>query len=174
MGGLVAHGVAVSLQAAGERGALPAMLDSSPGQPRKEQPRAEQGPEPGPEPRLFGRPASLRDLLTMPGRDLPPGTGTQPLTDERFAELVRRVPDLPDLPEMTGSLDDAELAAPVEVTAANRRLFTEFAPPSTYRGDLLFFTAAQDPDARRTCRAPGSRTSKAASTTTTYPAPTAR
>ncbi len=54
--------------------------------------------------------------------------------------LVRRVPDLP------GSLADAELAALVEVTANNRRLLEEF-DPLPYDGDLLLFSAARDPDA---------------------------
>jgi thioesterase domain-containing protein len=126
MGGLVAHGVATTLQAAGERVALLAMLDSFPGA------WTGQGPRPG------DRPAVLRALLTILGR--PASPQEHDLTDARFAELVRRVPDLP------GSLDDAELAALVEVTAGNRRLLEEFAPAS-YRGDLLFFSAAQDPDA---------------------------
>ncbi|MEV0219671.1 amino acid adenylation domain-containing protein [Streptomyces sp. NPDC050704] len=132
MGGIVAHGVAVTLQAAGEQVALLAMLDSFPGA------WTSQGPRPS------DRSAVLRGLLTILGRQMPPEDGTEEpdeLTDARFAELVRRVPDLP------GSLDDAELAALVEVTANNRRLLEEFAPTS-YRGDLLFFTAAQDPDAR--------------------------
>lgn len=80
----------------------------------------------------------LSSLLAILGRQVPPSP--QELTDARFTELVRAVPDLP------GSLDDPELAALVEVTADNRRLLEEFAPAS-YRGDLLLFTAAQDPDA---------------------------
>jgi thioesterase domain-containing protein/acyl carrier protein len=127
MGGVVAHGVAVALQAAGERVALLAMLDSFPGA------WTSQGPP------VADRQASLRGLLAILGRPVPPQE--EALSDARFAELVRRVPDLP------GSLDDAELAALVEVTANNRRLLREFAPAS-YHGDLLFFTAAQDPDAR--------------------------
>ncbi|MPY60067.1 amino acid adenylation domain-containing protein, partial [Streptomyces spongiae] len=126
MGGLVAHGVATALQAAGERVALLAMLDSFPGA------WTSQGPRPG------DRPAVLRGLLTILGRSAPPDDDD--LTDARFAELVRSVADLP------GSLDDAELAALVEVTANNRRLLEEFAP-APYHGDLLFFSAAQDPDA---------------------------
>jgi thioesterase domain-containing protein len=126
MGGLVAHGVATTLQAAGERVALLAMFDSFPGA------WTSQG-------RRSDRPAVLRSLLSILGRPLP--AEEEELTDVRFAELVRRVTDLP------GSLDDPELAALVEVTANNRRLLEEFAPAS-YRGDLLFFTAAQDPDAR--------------------------
>ncbi|MFD3618490.1 amino acid adenylation domain-containing protein [Streptomyces sp. NPDC058676] len=126
MGGLVAHGVATAFQAQGERVALLAMLDSFP------------GAWTGREPRPTGRPAVLRGLLTILGREVPPSLDE--LTDARFAELVRAVPDLP------GSLDDDELAALVEVTANNRRLLEEFTPAS-YRGDLLFFAAAQDPDA---------------------------
>ncbi|WDF36152.1 amino acid adenylation domain-containing protein [Streptomyces sp. T12] len=126
MGGLVAHSVATTLQAAGERVALLVMLDSFPGA------WTGQGPRP------TDRPAVLRSLLAILGRELPPGDAE--LTDSRFAELVRRVPDLP------GSLDDVELAALVEVTANNRRLLEEFAP-LPYDGDLLFFSAAQDPDA---------------------------
>ncbi|MGW2386874.1 amino acid adenylation domain-containing protein [Streptomyces sp. NPDC001658] len=126
MGGIVAHGVATTLRAAGERVALLAMLDSFPGS------WIGQGPRP------TDRDAVLRGLLAILGRPAPPPD--EELTDTRFAELVRRVPDLP------GSLDDAELAALVEVTANNRRLLEEFAPTS-YDGDLLFFTAAQDPDA---------------------------
>ncbi|AXG51890.1 non-ribosomal peptide synthetase [Streptomyces lincolnensis] len=126
MGGIVAHGVAATLRAAGERVALLAMLDSFPGS------WTSQGPRPS------DRDAVLRSLLSILGRPAPPPDET--LTDARFAELVRHVPDLP------GSLDDAELAALVEVTANNRRLLEEFAPTS-YDGDLLFFTAAQDPDA---------------------------
>lgn len=127
MGGLAAYEVAVGLQAAGEQVALLALLDSFPGA------WIRQGPA------VSDRPALLRGLLTILGRQVPED-GTEPLTDSRFAELVRRVPDMP------GSLDDAELAALVDVTANNRRLLGEFAPTS-YRGDLLFFTAAQDPDA---------------------------
>jgi amino acid adenylation domain-containing protein len=127
MGGLVAHAVATSLRAAGERVALLAMLDSFPGAWTR------QGPRP------TDRPPVLRSLLTILGRQ--PHSGGEELSEARFVELVRRVPDLP------GSLDDAELAALVEVTAGNRRLLEEFTPLS-YDGDLLFFTAAQDPDAR--------------------------
>jgi thioesterase domain-containing protein len=90
-------------------------------------------------PRPTDRPPVLRSLLTILGRQ--PHSGGEELSEARFVELVRRVPDLP------GSLDDAELAALVEVTAGNRRLLEEFTPLS-YDGDLLFFTAAQDPDAR--------------------------
>ncbi|MCT9078844.1 amino acid adenylation domain-containing protein [Streptomyces fulvoviolaceus] len=125
MGGLVAHGVATTLQAAGEEVALLAVLDSFPGA------WTSQGPSP------TDRAAVLRSLLAILGRPATEGE----LTDARFTELVRSVPDLP------GSLDDAELAALVEVTANNRRLLTEFAP-APYRGDLLIFTAARDPDAR--------------------------
>ncbi|WP_158778504.1 hypothetical protein [Streptomyces cellulosae] len=60
--------------------------------------------------------------------------------DARFVEVVRPVPELP------GSLDEAELTAPAEVTANNRRLVVEFTPAS-YRGDLLLFTTARLPDA---------------------------
>ena len=127
MGGLVAHDVAVGLQEAGEQVALLALLDSFPGA------WIRQGPA------LSDRPALLRSLLTILGRQVPEDD-TEPLTESRFAELVRRVPDMP------GSLDDAELAALVDVTADNRRLLGEFTP-RPYRGDLLFFTAAQDPDA---------------------------
>jgi amino acid adenylation domain-containing protein len=127
MGGLVAYHLAIGLQAAGEQVALLALLDSFPGA------WIRQGPAPS------DRPALLRSLLTILGRRLPEDE-TEPLTESRFAELVRSVPDMP------GSLDDAELAALVDVTANNRRLLGEFAPMS-YRGDLLFFTAAQDPDA---------------------------
>lgn len=125
MGGLVAYEVAVTLQKAGHDVALLAMLDAFPGV------WIDRGA------RAADRPALLRSLLDILGRPRP--DGTEPLTDGRFAELVRRVPD------MTASLDDAELAALVDVTAGNRRLMEEFAPTS-YRGDLLFFTAAQDPD----------------------------
>ncbi|MFF5521715.1 amino acid adenylation domain-containing protein [Streptomyces coeruleorubidus] len=127
MGGLVAYDVAVGLQAAGEQVALLALLDSFPGAWLR------QGPAPS------DRRALLRSLLSILGREVPEDE-TEPLTDSRFAELVRRVPDMP------GSLDDAELAALVGVTANNRRLLGEFAPTS-YRGDLLFFTAEADPDA---------------------------
>jgi amino acid adenylation domain-containing protein len=126
MGGLVAHGVATALQAAGEEVALLALLDSFPGA------WARRGPRPD------DRPAVLRSLLTVLGRPVP--DAGEAMTDARFAELVRQVPDLP------GSLDDAELAALVDVTADNRRLLGEFAP-TPYRGDLLLFTAAHDPDA---------------------------
>ncbi|NUQ98763.1 MAG: amino acid adenylation domain-containing protein [Streptomyces sp.] len=127
MGGLVAHDIAVGLQEAGEQVALLTLLDSFPGA------WIRQGPA------LSDRPALLRSLLTILGRQVPQDD-TEPLTESRFAELVRRVPDMP------GSLGDAELAALVDVTANNRRLLGEFAP-GLYRGDLLFFTAAQDPDA---------------------------
>lgn len=127
MGGLVAYDVAVGLQAAGEQVALLALLDSFPGAWLR------QGPAPS------DRPALLRSLLSVLGREVPEDE-TEPLTNNRFAELVRRVPDMP------GSLDDAELTALVDVTANNRRLLGEFAPTS-YRGDLLFFTAEADPDA---------------------------
>nr|WSZ19645.1 amino acid adenylation domain-containing protein [Streptomyces canus] len=125
MGGLVAYEVAVTLQKQGHDVALLAMLDAFPGV------WIDQGA------RATDRPALLRSLLGILGRARP--DDTEPLTDAGFAELVRRVPD------MTASLDDAELAALVEVTAGNRLLMEEFAPTS-YRGDLLFFTAAQDPD----------------------------
>ncbi|MFC9679241.1 amino acid adenylation domain-containing protein [Streptomyces sp. NPDC056948] len=127
MGGLVAYDVAVGLQAAGEQVALLALLDSFPGAWLR------QGPAPS------DRPALLRSLLAILGREVPEDE-TESLTDSRFAELVRRVPDMP------GGLDDSELAALVDVTANNRRLLGEFAPTS-YRGDLLFFTADADPDA---------------------------
>ncbi|MEU9166476.1 amino acid adenylation domain-containing protein [Streptomyces sp. NPDC048420] len=123
MGGLVAYEVAVTLQRDGHEVALLAMLDAFPGV------WIHRGPRP------TDRPELLRSLLAILGRP----QSEEPLTDARFAELVRRVPD------MTASLDDAELAALVEVTANNRRLMEEFAP-TTYHGDLLFFTAAQDPD----------------------------
>jgi thioesterase domain-containing protein len=126
MGGLVAYDVAVGLRAAGEQVALLALLDSFPGAWIRQAPA------------LTDRPALLRSLLTILGRRVP--DETEPLTERRFAELVRRVPDMP------GSLDDAELAALVEVTANNRRLLGEFTP-TPYRGDVLFFTAARDPDA---------------------------
>lgn len=125
MGGLVAYEVAVTLQKQGHDVALLAMLDAFPGV------WIDRGA------RATDRPALLRSLLGILGRARP--DDTEPLTDAGFAELVRRVPD------MTASLDDAELAALVEVTAGNRLLMEEFAPTS-YRGDLLFFTAAQDPD----------------------------
>ncbi|MDX3452287.1 amino acid adenylation domain-containing protein [Streptomyces sp. ME02-8801-2C] len=127
MGGLVAYEVAVGLQAAGEKVALLALLDAFPGA------WTAQGPAPS------DRPALLRSLLSILGRPTDENDD-EPLTDSRFAELVRRVPDMP------GSLADAELAALVDVTANNRRLLGEFTPTS-YDGDLLFFTAAQDPDA---------------------------
>ncbi|MFC8142798.1 amino acid adenylation domain-containing protein [Streptomyces paradoxus] len=127
MGGLVAYDVAVGLQAAGEQVALLALLDSFPGA------WIRRGPA------LPDRPELLRSLLTILGRQVPEDE-TEPLTEGRFAELVRRVPDMP------GSLDDTELAALVDVTANNRRLLAEVAP-ARYRGDLLLFTAAQDPDA---------------------------
>ncbi|MFE9450310.1 amino acid adenylation domain-containing protein [Streptomyces sp. NPDC006739] len=126
MGGLVAHGIATALQAAGEEVALLAMLDAFPGTGR--------GPAP------TDRAAVLRGLLTVLDRPLP-APHADPLTDARFTELVRQVPDLP------GSLDDAELAALVEVTADNRRLLADF-PLTPYHGDLLLFTAANDPDAQ--------------------------
>ncbi|MFI6439351.1 amino acid adenylation domain-containing protein [Streptomyces sp. NPDC050759] len=125
MGGLVAYDVAVTLQKQGHDVALLAMLDAFPGIWIDRGARARD------------RSALLRSLLGILGRPRP--DDTEPLTDTGFAELVRRVPD------MTASLDDAELAALVEVTAGNRRLMEEFVPTS-YRGDLLFFTAAQDPD----------------------------
>ncbi|KPI18993.1 amino acid adenylation domain protein [Actinobacteria bacterium OK074] len=125
MGGLVAHGVATALQTAGEQVALLAMLDSYPGTP------GTVGPRP------LSRPALLRNLLGILGRPLPPDD-EPPLTDARFTELVRRVPDLP------GGLDDAELAALVAVTADNARQMAEF-DPAPYRGDLLFFRAAGEP-----------------------------
>ncbi|MGW1715506.1 amino acid adenylation domain-containing protein [Streptomyces sp. NPDC002156] len=127
MGGLVAYQVAVGLQTSGEQVALLSLLDAFPGA------WTAQGPAPS------DRPALLRSLLSILGRPAPLDED-EPLTDRRFAELVRRVPDMP------GSLDDAELAALVDVTANNRRLLGEFAP-APYDGDLLFFTAAQDPDA---------------------------
>lgn len=127
MGGLVAYEVAVGLQAAGEQVALLALLDAFPGA------WTAQGPAPS------DRPALLHSLLTILGRPAPVDED-EPLTEGRFTQLVRRVPDMP------GSLADAELAALVEVTANNRRLLGEFTPTS-YAGDLLFFTAAQDPDA---------------------------
>ncbi|GAA2477041.1 amino acid adenylation domain-containing protein [Streptomyces longisporus] len=129
MGGLVAQGVATALQAAGEEVALLALLDSFPGA------WARRGPRPD------DRPAVLRSLLSILGRPVPTRNATEELTQARFAELVRQVSDLP------GSLDDAELAALVEVTASNRRLLADFAP-TPYRGDLLIFTAAHDPDAQ--------------------------
>lgn len=128
MGGLIAYNVAVGLQEAGEQVALLALLDCFTGA------WIRQGPA------QSDRPAQLRSLLTILGRQVPEDE-TEPLTESRFVELVRRVPDMP------GSLDDAELAALVDVTANNRRLLGEFAPTSSYRGDLLLFTAAQDPDA---------------------------
>ncbi|WP_405813392.1 amino acid adenylation domain-containing protein [Streptomyces sp. NBC_01390] len=129
MGGLVAYEVAVRLRAAGEQVALLALLDAFPGA------WTSQGPAPS------DRPALLRSLLSILGREAPTDEDdAEPLTDARFSALVRRVADMP------GSLDDAELAALVDVTANNRRLLGEFAPTS-YDGDLLFFTAAQDPDA---------------------------
>ena len=126
MGGLVAYDIAVGLQAAGEQVAFLTLLDSFPGAWIR------------PAPALSDRPALLRSLLTILGRQVP--DDDRPLTESLFAELVRRVPDMP------GSLDDAELAALVEVTANNRRLLGEFAP-GPFRGDLLCFTAAQEPDA---------------------------
>ncbi|MGW2566254.1 amino acid adenylation domain-containing protein [Streptomyces sp. NPDC001537] len=128
MGGLVAQGVATALEEAGEEVALLALLDSFPGA------WARRGPRPD------DRPAVLRSLLSILGRPVPTQNTTQELTHARFAELVRQVPDLP------GSLDDAELAALVEVTANNRRLLGEIAL-TPYRGDLLIFTATHDPDA---------------------------
>ncbi|MFF5965051.1 amino acid adenylation domain-containing protein [Streptomyces collinus] len=129
MGGLVAYEVAVALQSAGEEVALLALLDAFPGAWIRRRPASSD------------RPALLRSLLTILGRRLPEAEAAhEPLTDQRFAELVRGVPD------MAGSLSDAELAALVEVTASNGRLLGEFAP-SSYRGDLLFFTAAHDPGA---------------------------
>ncbi|WP_328744927.1 amino acid adenylation domain-containing protein [Streptomyces sp. NBC_00285] len=125
MGGLVAYDVAVTLQKQGHEVALLAMLDAYPGVWITRGARA------------ADRPTLLRSLLSILGRPQP--DATEPLTDARFAELVRETPD------MTASLDDTELAALVEVTAGNRRLMEEFAPTS-YHGDLLFFTAAQDPD----------------------------
>ncbi|KUN96932.1 non-ribosomal peptide synthetase [Streptomyces caeruleatus] len=128
MGGLVAHDVATALQAAGEEVALLAMLDSFPVRTP-----AERRPHGDP------RQAAFLDLLDVLGRD----TGHErdgELTEARFLELVRRVPDL------AAGLDDTELLALVDVTAHNRRLVEEFSPRS-YRGDLLFFTAAEDPDA---------------------------
>jgi len=127
-GGALAHGVAVALQAAGESVALLAVLDAFPADWAAHRAPAD-------------RAATLRGLLTLLGRPAPPASET--LTEQRFAALLRQVPDLP------GSLDDAELAALVDVTATNRRLLTEFAPAVPYLGDLLFFTAAHEPDAHR-------------------------
>ncbi|MGW7206665.1 amino acid adenylation domain-containing protein [Streptomyces sp. NPDC054837] len=127
MGGLVAYDVAVALQTAGEQVALLALLDSFPGA------WIRQGPA------QSDRPALLRSLLAILDRQVPEDE-TQPLTESRFAELVRQVSDMP------GSLDDTELAALVDVTANNRGLLGEFTPVP-YRGDLLLFTAAKDPDA---------------------------
>ncbi|MET8974171.1 amino acid adenylation domain-containing protein [Streptomyces sp. NPDC004539] len=123
MGGLVAYEVAVSLQAAGEKVALLAVLDAFPGTWIKHAPPA-------------NRPTLLRSILTVLGRPAP----QDPLTHEKFVDLVRSVPD------MAAGLTDEELAALVDVTAQNGRLLQEFAPTS-YDGDLLMFTAAGDPGA---------------------------
>ncbi|WP_316685769.1 alpha/beta fold hydrolase [Streptomyces sp. ST1015] len=123
MGGLVAYEVAVALQAAGEKVALLAVLDAFPGTWIRQTPPAD-------------RPTLLRSILTVLGRPVP----QVPLTDEVFTEAVRCVPD------MAGGLTDDELAALVAVTAQNGRLLQEFAP-TTYDGDLLVFTAAEDPGA---------------------------
>ncbi|GAQ54818.1 non-ribosomal peptide synthetase [Streptomyces acidiscabies] len=123
MGGLVAYEMAVALQAAGEKVALLAVLDAFPGTWIRQAPPAD-------------RPTLLRSILTVLGRPTP----QVPVTDEQFMELIRSVPD------MAGGLTDDELAALVEVTAQNGRLLQEFAP-TLYDGDLLVFTAADDPGA---------------------------
>ncbi|MEX3210635.1 alpha/beta fold hydrolase [Streptomyces acidiscabies] len=123
MGGLVAYEVAVTLQAAGEKVALLAVLDAFPGTWIRQAPPAD-------------RPTLLRSILTVLGRPTP----QVPVTDEQFMELICSVPD------MAGGLTDDELAALVEVTARNGRLLQEFAP-TLYDGDLLVFTAADDPGA---------------------------
>ncbi|MFC9502551.1 amino acid adenylation domain-containing protein [Streptomyces sp. NPDC057002] len=126
MGGMVAHALATAFQEAGEEVGLLALLDSYPEQ------RGARKPVPD------DRQAALRNLLRILGRDVP----STHLREADFLRLARGVPD------MAATLTDAELLALVEVTANNRRLITEFAP-RTYRGDVLFFTAAQDPDASR-------------------------
>ncbi|QNP68638.1 amino acid adenylation domain-containing protein [Streptomyces roseirectus] len=127
MGGLVAHEIAATLQQAGEQVELLALLDAFPGS------WIRQGPP------SSDRPALLRGLLTILGRPTP-APGDEPLTDARFAELLRRVPDMP------GGLDDAELAALITVAANNRLLLGEFTA-TRFDGDLLLFSAAADPHA---------------------------
>ncbi|MFI6374276.1 amino acid adenylation domain-containing protein [Streptomyces sp. NPDC050546] len=126
MGGLVAHALGTAFQEAGEEVGLLALLDSYPEQrgARKRVPDDRQ--------------AALRNLLTVLGRDVP----STRLSEADFLRLARGVPD------MAATLTDTELLALVRVTTNNRRLITEFAP-RPYRGDVLFFTAAQDPDASR-------------------------
>lgn len=134
MGGMIAHALATTLQATGEEVGLLAMLDAYPGT------AVGLGRVPD------DRPAAFRELLGILGRETPPDP-QEPLTEAEFLTRMREVSDMP------AGLTDAELLALAGVTANNRRLIGGFRP-GRYRGHLLFFTAAGEPDAgRRTCTA---------------------
>nr|BAX90000.1 Non-ribosomal peptide synthetase [Kibdelosporangium sp. AK-AA56] len=126
MGGVIAHSLATALQAAGEEIGLLAMLDSFPEQHESDRQA------------LGDHQVAFRNVLAILGRAEPPSDAV--LTEQDFLRLVRAVSDV------SASLTDTELLALARVTANNHRLVAEFTP-GQYEGDVLFFTAANDPNA---------------------------
>jgi enterobactin synthetase component F len=120
VGGIVAHAMAVQLQAQGAEVGVLAMLDSYP----SDRWRAE--PEPG-------RNAALKALLYIAGHD-PDRLPDLPLTRAAVVAFLR------EIGHPLGELDDRALEGVVRVVAANDRLVREHRH-GRFRGALLHFRA---------------------------------
>ncbi|MDG4862757.1 amino acid adenylation domain-containing protein, partial [Streptomyces sp. T-3] len=123
-GGLVAHAVAVRLEAAGESVGSLSLLDAYP---------LPEGFEPSP---VTGRDVLIALLgtagaeLDLPGADGPPDTGAL------LKALREREPVL-------GMLDRAKAAAVVEATARNLAMRQRHEPAGRFTGPMLFFEAGR-------------------------------
>ncbi|MCX5202704.1 amino acid adenylation domain-containing protein [Streptomyces sp. NBC_00237] len=124
-GGVVAHAIAVQLQAEGEEVELLALLDSYPGST---------GPT-GPE-LTADAPRTLAVLLESLGHTADPADADQPLDHARFLDVLHA-----DGSPLSG-LDTERVRALSAVFAANDRL-ARLGAAGVYRGELLHFTAAR-------------------------------
>lgn len=116
-GGIVAHSVAVRLQAAGERVATLALLDTYP-LPQGHRSVA------------VDRRWLMRPLLGDQADELP-----EPTTDEELVNLLR------SHDPVLGMLEPQQVASVVATTAGNGEAFMRYTMDGRFRGDVLFFEA---------------------------------
>jgi enterobactin synthetase component F len=123
VGGIIAHAMAVRLQAAGRRVGVLAMLDAYPSDRWRSQPE--------PEAR-----AVLRAILLIAGHD-PAAMGDLPMTRESVIAFLRRAR------HPLGELSDAALTGIIRVVGRNNALVRRHVH-QRYEGSLLYFRAALD------------------------------
>ncbi|GAA4834627.1 amino acid adenylation domain-containing protein [Kitasatospora terrestris] len=117
-GGVVAHAIAVRLQALGEQVGTLAMMDSFP-LPRSFRTGA-----------VVDRRWVMSALLEDEGRELP-----EPESDEELVELLRRQDTV------FGMLEHDQVATVVRTTFDNLRAFVAYETAGTFAGDVLYFRA---------------------------------